>query len=186
MEHISLDGVMQHENSEDFTHGGWTTPYRSAEGLAAVLEAQGTHIDLLLGRKTYDSWAQYWPNAGDNQMANSLNNGRKYVATHRPESLEWGPVEDLGTDIVAGIRDLKSIGGPDLIVYGSSTLIAVLLEEGLVDEVVLMVYPVLLGKGKRFFSDTADARELAFVSTKTTPTGVQVNTYRYVGELRKG
>ena len=186
MEHISLDGVMQHENSEDFTNGGWTTPYRSAEGLAAVLEAQGTHIDLLLGRKTYDSWTQYWPKAGDNPMANSLNNGKKYVATHRPESLDWGPVEDLGTDIVTRIRELKSTEGPDLIVYGSSTVVAMLLEQGLVDEVVLMVYPVLLGRGKRFFSDTADPRELAFVSTKTTPTGVQVNTYRYVGELGKG
>ncbi|WP_246862647.1 dihydrofolate reductase family protein [Pedobacter sp. KBS0701] len=159
---------------------------RSAEGLAAVLEAQGTNIDLLLGRKTYDSWTQYWPKAGDNPMANSLNNGKKYVATHRPESLEWRPVEDLGTDIVTRIRELKSTEGPDLIVYGSSTVVAVLLEQGLVDEVVLMVYPVLLGKGKRFFSDTADARVLAFVSTSTTPTGVQVNTYRYVGELGKG
>ena len=186
MEHISLDGVMQHENSEDFAHGGWTTPYRSLEGLAAVLEAQGTHIDLLLGRKTYDSWTQYWPKAGDNPMANSLNNGKKYVATHRPDSLEWGPVEDLGTDIVTRIRELKLTEGPDLIVYGSSTVVAVLLEQGLVDEVVLMVYPVLLGKGKRFFSETANARELAFVSTKTTPTGVQLNTYRYVGELGKG
>ncbi|MCX2493985.1 dihydrofolate reductase family protein [Pedobacter sp. PF22-3] len=183
MEHISLDGVMQHENSEDFAHGGWTTPYRSLEGLAAVLEAQGTNIDLLLGRKTYDDWAQYWPKAGDNPMANSLNNGKKYVATHRPESLEWGPVEDLGTDIVTRMRDLKSTEGPDLIVYGSSTLIAVLLEEGLVDEVVLMVYPVLLGTGKRFFAEPANACQLAFVSTKTTPTGVLLNTYRYVGKL---
>jgi dihydrofolate reductase len=183
MEHISLDGVMQHENSAGFEHGGWTNAYRSLEGLTAVLEAQGTTIDLLIGRQTYDSWTQYWPKAGDNPMANALNAATKYVVTHRPESLEWGPAKDLGTDVIAGIRDLKSTDGPDLIVYGSSTVIAVLLEEGLVDEVILMVYPVLLGSGKRFFSDTASARELAFVNTKTTPTGVLINTYRYVGAL---
>lgn len=183
MEHISLDGVMQHENSAGFEHGGWTNPYRSLEGLTAVLESQGTTIDLLIGRQTYDSWTQYWPKAGDNPMANALNAATKYVVTHRPESLEWGPAKDLGSDVIAGIRDLKSTDGPDLIVYGSSTVIAVLLEEGLVDEVILMVYPVLLGSGKRFFSDTANARELAFVDTKTTPTGVLINTYRYVGAL---
>jgi len=186
MEHVSLDGVMQHENGEGFEHGGWTTPYRSAEGLAAVLEAQGTNIDLLLGRKTYDSWAAFWPKAGDNPMANTLNTATKYVATHRPDSLEWGPYNDLGNDIAATMRELKFTDGPDLIVYGSSTVIAILLEEGLVDEVILMVYPVLLGQGKRFFSDTANARELAFVSTKATPTGVVLNTYRYVGTLQKG
>jgi dihydrofolate reductase len=184
MEHISLDGVMQHENSEGFKHGGWTNPYRSLEGLTAVLESQGTNIDLLLGRKTYDSWTQYWPKAGDNPMANSLNAATKYVVTHRPESLEWGPSKDLGTDIIAGIRGLKLTDGPDLIVYGSSTVIAILLEQGLVDELILIVYPVLLGNGKRFFSDTANARELAFVSTMTTPTGVLLNTYRYVGALK--
>lgn len=183
LEHVSLDGVMQHENGEGFTNGGWTTPYRTPAGLAAVLEVQGSIIDLLLGRRTYDALANYWPNAGDNPMANSLNTATKYVATHRPDSLEWGPARDLGGDIVEGVRAVKATDGPDLIVWGSSTLISVLLGEGLVDEVVLVVYPVLLGRGKRFFSDTADANELAFVSTKTTPTGVLINTYRYVGPL---
>ena len=83
-----------------------------------------------------------------------------------------------------GVRGLKSRDGPDLIVWGSSTLTSVLLEQGLVDEVVLIVYPVLLGRGKRFFSDGADPRELALVSTKATPTGVLMNTYRHVGALR--
>lgn len=183
MEHISLDGVMQHENSEGFPYGGWTTPYRSTAGLAAVVEAQGAHCDLLLGRRTYDAWSDVWPKAGDNPMANSLNAARKYVATHRPESLKWGPAQDLGPDIVAGVRAIKETDGPDLIVWGSSTLTSLLLGEGLVDEVVLMVYPILLGRGKRFFSDIATARALAFVRTQTTPTGVVMNTYRYVGPL---
>lgn len=185
MEHVSLDGVMQHDASEGFTHTGWTTPYRTPAGLQAVMEAQGSAFDLLLGRRTYDAWTNYWPKAGDNPMANALNAATKYVATHRPHSLEWGPVQGLGTDIVARIQGLKSTDGPDLIVGGSSTLTSLLLGQGLVDEVVLMVYPVLLGHGKRFFSDTADPRELAFVSTKVTPTGVLINTYRYVGPLAK-
>lgn len=183
VEHISLDGVIQHENDENFVHGAWTTPYRTSAGLEAVLKAYGSNFDLLLGRRTYDNWSEYWPKAGNNPMANGLNAATKYVATHRPNSLEWGPVEDLGVDIIAGIRNLKSTDGPDLIVCGSSTLIAVLLEQGLADEVILIVYPVLLGRGKRFFSDTANPRELAFISTMTTSTGVLLNTYRYVGPL---
>ncbi len=187
MEHISLDGlldgVFQHEDGKGFTHGGWTIPYRTPAGLEAVLEAQGNIFDLLFGRRTYDAWAEFWPKAWNSPMANGLNAATKYVATHRPDSLKWGPVVDLGADILEGIRGVKSTDGPDLIVWGSSTLTSVLLEQGLVDEVVLIVYPVLLGRGKRFFSDSADPRELAFVSTKATPTGVLINTYRHVGSL---
>ena len=91
---------------------------------------------------------------------------------------------DLGTDIIEGIRRLKSTDGPGLIVSGSSTLTSVLLGQGLADEVVLITYPVLLGRGKRLFSDQFDAFELAFVSTKVTPTGVLINAYRHVGSLR--
>jgi dihydrofolate reductase len=187
-EHISLDGVIQPggrgEYSDDYAHGGWTAAYRSPAGLEAVLEAQGRSFDLLLGRRTYDLWASFWPKAGNGPMADSLNAATKYVATHRPDSLGWGPVKDLGADIIESVRGIKAKDGPDLIVWGSSTLTSALLGQGLVDEVVLLVYPVLLGRGKRFFSDTADPRELAFVTTKTTPTGVLINTYRYIGSLR--
>jgi len=183
MEHISLDGVIQHEDGDGFVHGNWTAPYRTPAGLAAVVEAYGSRFDLLLGRRTYDAWADFWPKAGDSPIANGLNAATKYVATHRPDSLEWGPVENLGTDILAGIRGIKATDGPDLVVCGSSTLTSVLLEQGLVDEVVLMVYPVLLGRGKRFFSESTDPRELAFVSTQVTSTGVFINTYRYIGAL---
>ena len=122
--------------------------------------------------------------APSSPIADGLNAATKYVATHRPESLEWGPVRDLGADIMEGIRGIKSNDGPDLIVCGSTTLTSVLFEQGLVDEVLLFVYPVLLGRGKRFFSDSVDPRELAFVSTKATPSGVLINTYRHVGSLR--
>jgi dihydrofolate reductase len=184
MEHISLDGVIAPSGDDDFANGGWTAPYRSPAGLEAVIAAQGSSFDLLLGRRTYDLWAVYWPKAGDTPIANGINAATKYVATHRPESLEWGPVKDLGTDIIEGVRHLKSNAGPDLVLWGSSTLTSVLLEHGLVDEVVLIVYPVLLGPGKRFFSGSAGPRELALVSTKTMPTGVLINTYRHVGSLR--
>jgi dihydrofolate reductase len=95
-------------------------------------------------------------------------------------------VEDLGADIVEGVRRVKAKDGPDLIVWGSSTLTAVLVEQGLADEVLLLVYPVLLGRGKRFFSNNADPRELALVSTKAASSGVLMNTYRPVGSLRTG
>ena len=180
-EHISLDGVIEHDEG---AYGAWTAPYRTPAGLAALLEAQGTSFDLLLGRRTYDLWAGFWPKAGNSPMADRLNAATKYVATHRPDSLEWGPVKDLGADIIEGVRGIKSPDGPDLIIWGSSTLTSVLLGQGLVDEVVLIVYPVLLGRGKRFFSDSVDARELTFVSTKATPTGVLLNMYRHVGSLR--
>ena len=188
IEQISLDGVIQapggrHEDG-DYAHGGWAMLFFDTAILEAIVAAQGRSFDLLLGRRTYDIWAGFWPTAGNSPIANGLNAATKYVATHRPESLGWGPVKDLGADIMEGIRDIKSKDGPDLIVWGSTTLTSVLLEQGLVDDVVLIVYPVLLGRGKRFFSDTADPRELALVSTKAMPLGVLMNTYRHVGSLR--
>jgi dihydrofolate reductase len=183
-EHISLDGVIAPPGDSDFANGEWQAPYRSPAGAAALAEVQGKGFDLLLGRRTYDLWAGYWPKEKEGLFAGSINAATKYVATHRPDSLAWGPVKALGTDIVQGVRGLKSEDGPDLIVWGSSTLTSVLLGQGLVDEVVLLVYPVLLGAGKRFFSDNADPRELALVSTQATPTGVLMNTYRHVGSLR--
>ena len=187
IEHISLDGVIQapggRDEDGDYAHGGWTVPFRSATGGEAVAEAQGSSFDLLLGRRTYDIFAGYWPKAGNSPIANGLNAATKHVATHRPESLGWGPVKNLGADMIESVRGIKSKDGADLIVWGSSTLTSVLLGHGVIDEVVLLVYPVLLGRGKRFFSDKVDACELALVSTKTTPTGVLINTYRHVGAL---
>ena len=152
--------------------------------LEAIIAAQGRSFDLLLGRRTYDIWASYWPKTENGPIADGLNAATKYVATHRPDSLGWGPVEDLGADIMEGVRGVKSKDGPHLIVWGSSTLTSVLLEQGLVDEVLLLVCPVLLGRGKRFFSDSADPRELALVKTKAASSGVLMNTYRPIGSLR--
>ncbi|HEY3914937.1 MAG TPA: dihydrofolate reductase family protein [Verrucomicrobiae bacterium] len=183
-EHTSLDGVIQPDGDGDYANGGWTAPYRTPAGAAALAETQGTGFDLLLGRRTYDLWADFWPKVKGGPFADGLNAATKYVVTHRRASLGWGPVGDLGADVMAGVRRVKSTDGPDLIVWGSSTLTSVLLDQGLVDEVVLVVYPVLLGRGKRFFSDSVDPRELALLSTKATPTGVLLNTYRYVGRCQ--
>jgi len=189
IEQISLDGVIQApggrgEGGDDYERGGWTVPFRSAAGAEAVAEAQGRDFDLLLGRRTYDIFAGYWPKAGNGPIADGLNAATKYVATHRPDSLEWGPVGNLGADVIEGVRRVKSEDGPDLIVWGSGSLASALLEHGLVDEVLLFVYPVLLGRGKRFFEDGADPRKLALVSTKAMPSGVLMTTYRHVGSLR--
>jgi dihydrofolate reductase len=187
-EHVSLDGVIspggRNEDSE-YSNGGWTAPYRTPAGAQMLAEAYGERFDLLLGRRTYDLWAGFWPGVKGGPFADRLNAATKYVATHRAEGLGWGPVEALEGDVVAAVRRVRSTEGPDLIVCGSSTLTSVLLEGGLVDEVVLLVYPVLLGRGKRFFSEGAEPRELALVGTKATSTGVLINTYRHVGSLRR-
>ena len=189
IEHISLDGVIQApggpDEEPDYEYGGWAAPHFDPAVGEAIDFAHGDEFDLLLGRRTYDIFAGYWPGKTD-PMADSLNAATKYVATHRAESLAWGPAQSLGVDIIEGIRRVKAKDGPDLIVWGSSTLTPVLLHAGLADEVLLLVVPVLLGKGKRFFSGTASPRELALVSAKTASSGVLMNTYRTVGPLRTG
>ena len=187
IEHISLDGVIQHSADDNgFPYSDWTAPYRTPAGRDALLAAQGERFDLLLGRRTYDLWSGYWPKAPSGPMSDPLNAAKKYVVTHRPESLEWGPFEGVGPDLVAGIRRIKSQDGPDLILWGSSTLTSTLLEKGLADEVVLLVYPVLLGTGKRFFADGAPPRSFELVSTKAFPSGIIFTTYKLAGPLKTG
>ncbi|HKS30551.1 MAG TPA: dihydrofolate reductase family protein [Pyrinomonadaceae bacterium] len=187
IEHISLDGVIQHSNDDDdFPYSDWTAPYRSPEGRDAVLAAQGESFALLLGRRTYDIWSGFWPKAPSSPLANGLNAATKYVATHRPESLEWGPFEGIGPDIVEGVHRIKSQDGPDIILWGSSTLTSTLLEHGLADEVWLAVYPVLLGTGKRFFAEETPARSFEVVSTKALPSGIILSHYKVAGPLKTG
>lgn len=192
MEHISLDGVVQspggrqEDASGGFTHGGWSMRYSDKVIGEAIVATHNRSFDLLLGRHTYDIWAGYWPTVHEGTIANSFNAATKYVATHRPESLKWGPAEGLGADVVQSIRVLKATDGLDLLLWGSSTLTPLLLEHGLADEIILIVYPVLLGKGKRFFSDNANPQELALVDTKAGESGAIMNTYRYAGALPAG
>jgi dihydrofolate reductase len=179
IEHISLDGVIQHSADGDgFPYSDWSAPYRTAAGRDAVMAAHGERFDQLLGRRTYDIWSGFWPNAPSSPMADRLNAATKHVATHRPESLAWGPFESVGPDIVDDIRRIKSRDGPDLVLSGSSTLTSTVLEHGLADEVVLIVSPVLLGTGKRFFAEGTPARSLVLVGTQATQTGVLLSTYK--------
>jgi dihydrofolate reductase len=181
-EHVSLDGVIQVSDEDGgFPYGDWTAPFRTPAGLDEIMAAHGESFDLLLGRRTYDIWSSYWPKAPSSPMADSLNAATKYVATHRPESLEWGPFESLGPDLVEGVRRVKAEDGADLILWGSSTLTSTLLEHGLADEVLLVVYPVLLGTGKRLFAEGTPARSLELVSTKAMPSGVILSTYEVAG-----
>lgn len=187
MEHISLDGVIQHSaDDDDFPCSDWTAPYRTAAGRDAILAAYGERFDLLLGRLTYDIWSDFWPTAPSSPMADGLNKATKYVATHRPESLAWGPFEGLGPDIVEDVRRIKLQDGPDLVLSGSSTLTSTLLEHGLADEVLLIVYPVLLGKGKRFFAEGTPPRAFELLSTLAFPSGIVVSGYKVAGTLKAG
>ena len=190
IEHISLDGVIQAPGGPgedgDYPYGGWAAPYDDAAGGEAILEAHGKSFDLLLGRRTYDIWAGFWPKIKDNAMGDSLNAATKYVATHRPDSLEWGPFDGIGPDLVEGVRRIKQTAGPDLIVWGSSTLTSMLLEHGLADEILLLIYPVLLGRGKRFFSDESPPHELRLASSKATSCGIILSLYTPAGPLRTG
>jgi dihydrofolate reductase len=187
IEHISLDGVIQHSpDDNDFPYGDWTAPYRTPAGRDAILAAQGESFDLLLGRRTYDLWSGYWPKAPSSPMADGLNAAKKYVVTHRPESLAWGPFEGIGADIVEGVRRIKAKDGRDLILWGSSTLTSTLLEHGLADEVLLAVYPLLLGNGKRFFADGTPGRSFELVSTQAMPSGIIFTTYKVAGPLKVG
>ena len=185
IEHISLDGVIQTSSSpeDDFRYGDWTAPYRSPAGLQTVTELYGETCDLLFGRRTYDLLAVFWPEAPKSPMADRLNAATKYVVTHRPESLEWGPFEAIGSDLAESVRRIKARNGPDLVLAGSASLISVLLEHGLADEVVLLVNPVVVGKGKRFFSHGTLPRAFALGSTKALPSGILVNVYKLIPTL---
>jgi len=178
-EHISLDGVIQQSADEnDFPYSDWSAPYRTPTGRDTLLALYGGSFDLLIGRRTHDLLSGFWPKAPKSPMADRLNAATKYVATHRPESLEWGPFEGIEPDLVEDVRRIKSQGGPDLILFGSSMLTSVLLEHGLANEMVLLVDPVLLGKGKRIVAEGTPARAFELAGTQALPSGIVINIYK--------
>jgi dihydrofolate reductase len=181
VEHVSLDGVIQvsADPGEEpaFPYADWTAPYRSPAGLARVLALYGERFDLLLGRRTYDAWSGFWPKAPRSPMADRLNAATKFVVTHRPEGLAWGPAESVGPDLVAGVRAVKAKDGPGLVLSGSASLTSAVLEHGFADELLLFVYPVLLGTGKRLFADGTPARAFKLESTEALPSGIVIQAY---------
>ncbi|MFN4225196.1 MAG: dihydrofolate reductase family protein [Hyphomonas sp.] len=192
LEYISLDGVIQapggpgEDSDAGFPYGGWSAPFDDPILDETVETAHPESFDLLLGRRTYDIWAGYWPHASGSPIATKYNGAVKYVATHRPESLDWGPAESLGRDIAEGIRRLKMTGGPELISWGSSSVAATLMEHGLADRVVVIVVPVILGTGKRIFPEGAQPRELKLIQSRTGASGLVIHTFEPAGPLRTG
>lgn len=191
---VSLDGVMQapggpdEDTSGGFAHGGWVWPYAGDDD---AMDGLFSHpFSLLLGRRTYDIFAGYWPqvpsDAPHGGIAAAFNGATKYVATHRPDTLAWQHSHALGADVVSAVRALKHRDGPTLITHGSSDLLHPLLATDLIDELRLLTYPVLLGRGKRLFDDGAQAAAFRLDASRSTPAGVVVSRYVRDGDIRTG
>ena len=190
LEHVSLDGVIQapggldEDTSGGFDYGGWIAPY-SEEILGTHLSKQMNKMfDLLLGRKTFEIWAPYWPQHAD--VWPEANKATKYVASNTMISGEWQPSVFLSGDIVEKITQIKLQQGPDLHVWGSGDLIQTLIKHDLVDVFWLMIYPVTLGGGKRLFADGTIPAAFKVTESTVTPKGVIVVNYERAGEITTG
>jgi dihydrofolate reductase len=188
---LTLDGVMQapggpeEDASSGFTQGGWSVNYWDERMGQVMGEAMGTGFDLLLGRKTYDIFAAYWPHT-DEPGARPLNDATKYVASRSRPTLEWSNSVLLEGDAADAVAALKQEDGPELQVHGSGDLIQTLLRNRLVDEFRLWVFPVVIGSGKRLFADGAIPAGLKLVDSTVSTTGVVIGTYEPAGELVTG
>jgi dihydrofolate reductase len=189
--HVTLDGVMQapggpeEDSTNGFTHGGWSGPYGDEETGRVVDEIITGEFGLLLGRRTYEIFAAYWPNHGDNSIGKAFNQAAKYVATRSLDQLDWNNSHKINGDAVSGVSRLKATAGPELHIWGSSNLLQTLIAADLVDEYRVWVYPVLLGKGKRLFENGVPPRRLTLVESRSSSEGVLLNTYRPAGPLPK-
>ncbi len=187
--HLSLDGIMQgpggpeEDPSNGFTHGGWTSPFRDEVGGQAVRETIAGEFDLLLGRRTYENFAAFWPNQDDNPIGKAFNRATKYVVTRSLDRLVWEKSQRIDGDVIGELRRLQAAGGPDLQIWGSSALLQTLIAADLVDEHRIMLFPVVLGQGKRLFENGVPARAFTLVETRSTPTGVLLNIYRHAGPI---
>ena len=190
---LSLDGVMQapggkgEDPSGGFDLEGWTVPFFD-EGLGDVMTAQmNPPFDLVLGRKTYEIFAGYWPHqSNDDPGAAALNRARKYVVSHKARDLAWEGSSLITGDVPAAIADLKRQEGPMLQVHGSCQLLQTLLSSDLVDELWLKIFPVTLGKGKRLFGDGTVPAAFKLTDSKVSPSGVLIASYRRDGDVRLG
>jgi dihydrofolate reductase len=191
---VSLDGVMQAPGGPDedptsgFKFGGWVFPHFDEASGAAMDEILGRPYDLLLGRKTYDIFAAYWPHITDpnDTIAPVFNRVVKYVAARSKPQLSWNNSQWLGQDTLGALKKLKAGDGPDLLVQGSGDFLQTLWQHRLVDEISVLVFPVLLGKGKRLFGDDVAPSGLKLVSSQSYPTGVIVTKYVPDGEVKTG
>jgi dihydrofolate reductase len=187
---VSMDGVMQgpggpeEDTSGGFRRGGWTVGYFDDFVGQEMAKQMGRKFDLLLGRRTYEIFASYWPHVKD-PSADPINNATKYVATNRPLTRDWNTIR-LEGDIVEAIRKLKTESGPELQVHGSGTLIQTLLANDLVDELWLKIFPVTIGSGRKLFAEGTAHAGFELVESRVSPSGVIVASYRRAGEVKAG
>jgi dihydrofolate reductase len=182
---VTLDGVMQAPGRPDedtrggFAHGGWAAPYGDEVMGRVMADRMARPGALLLGRRTYEDFASYWPNQTDNPFTPVLNQRRKYVAsTTLKEPLPWSNSTLLPGDAVHAVAQLKEEGDEDLAVLGSGELVRSLMRQDLVDEYLLSIHPLLLGSGRRLFGDDGTEAALRLVDSTTTTTGVIIATYQ--------
>ena len=189
---LTLDGVMQapggpgEDDSGGFAQGGWSVTYWDDQMGAFMTELMGRPFDLVLGRRTYDIFAAHWPNAGDDAGAKPLNDATKHVASRSRPALEWSNSVLLEGDVAEAIAALKQEDGPELQVHGSGNLIQTLLRHELVDRFRLLVFPLVLGSGKRLFAEGTVPAGLKLVDSTVSSTGVVMGTYEPAGEIVTG
>ena len=189
---LTLDGVMQapggpgEDDDGGFAYGGWSVNYWDDQMGQVMGEATSRPFAMVLGRRTYDIMAAYWPTAPEETGAKVFNDATKYVATHRPLTPEWSNSVQIEGDAADGLAALKAEDGPELQVHGSANLIQTLLAHNLVDQFRLWVFPVVIGSGKRLFADGTMPSGLRLVDHKVSTTGVVMGTWEPAGEIVTG
>lgn len=189
---VSLDGVMQapggpeEDTSGGFKYGGWTVPYFDEFSGNIMGEQMGMPFDLLLGRKTYDIFAAYWPNHKEGLAGDPFDKAKKYVVSAKGVDLTWDESILIQDDVVERLKELKQEDGPMLQVHGSGNLIQTLLKNDLVDELWLKIFPITLGKGKKLFAEGAMPMAFKLTDSKTSPKGVIFANYKRAGDVKTG
>ena len=189
---LTLDGVMQapggpgEDDGGGFAYGGWSVNYWDEQMERIMSEAMSRPFDLVLGRKTYDIFAAYWPHAPEEAGGKPLNDATKYVASRGDPALGWRTSVLIEGDAAEGIAALKQDEGPELQVHGSGNLIQTLLRHNLIDQYRLWVFPLVIGSGKRLFADGTIPSGLRLVTSKVSTTGVVIGTYEPAGEIITG
>ena len=189
---LTLDGVMQapggpgEDDSGGFTFGGWSVNYWDERMREFMTKTMSVPFDLLLGRRTYDIFVTYWPDAPEEAGSKPLNDATKFVASRGRPTLDWKESVLIEGDAAEGVAALKRTDGPELQVHGSGNLIQTLMANDLVDEYRLWLFPVVLGSGKRLFADGAIPSGLKLVDSTVSTTGVVIGTYEPAGEIVTG
>ena len=189
---LTLDGVMQapggpdEDPSSDFKYGGWQAPYFDDTSNQEMAKQIKPPFDLLLGRKTYDIFASYWPQHTDGFVGEPFDTCKKYVVSHAQIELPWRNSELITGDVVAKLKELKESDGPDLQVHGSGNLVQTLLTSDLVDELWLKFYPLTLGSGKKLFEEGTRPAAFTLTSSVTTSDGVIFANYKRAGDVKTG